>query len=136
MLTKICLKILLIGFITLTPLVSSQYYYYEPHYAEDDLRGDYCRTRSPLRCCPQRDDACSVPILGTVCYCDMFCNRTNSADCCPDFKSVCLGIVPPPAQLIRPRKLIFLYVISYFFQLENIGIFILLFTERENFDEK
>lgn len=101
-----CVYTFFLGILTLTPIVSSQYYYQpHPRYVEDDLRGDYCRSRSPLRCCPNRDDACSVPILGTVCYCDMFCNRTNSADCCPDFKSVCLGIVPPPAQLIRPQCL-------------------------------
>jgi len=103
---KICLNTLL-GVLVLIPVVIGQYgsYYPQPLYVEDDLRGDYCRSRSPQRCCPSRDDACSVPILGTVCYCDMFCNRTSNADCCPDFPSVCLGIVPPPAQLIIPQCL-------------------------------
>lgn len=110
--TKILINILCLGISVLIPLVSGQYGYgygYPQHnYLEDDLRGDYCRSRSVGRCCPHRDDSCSVPILGTVCYCDMFCNRTNSADCCPDFKAVCLGIsVPPPAPLIRPRKFSF-----------------------------
>uniref|UniRef100_A0A1V1WBX6 Putative cysteine proteinase n=1 Tax=Superstitionia donensis TaxID=311983 RepID=A0A1V1WBX6_9SCOR len=60
-----------------------------------DLRGDFCRTRKPQTCCPGRDDECTVPILDTLCYCDIFCNRTSGADCCPDFWPTCLGINPP-----------------------------------------
>ncbi|XP_054724112.1 tubulointerstitial nephritis antigen-like [Uloborus diversus] len=91
--------------------VSAQFGSYEPYvpyyrYGENDLRGDYCRTRRPENCCPGRDDTCTVPILGTVCYCDLFCNRTNSDDCCPDFKSACLGeAVTPPEQIILPKCL-------------------------------
>ncbi|GIY49909.1 tubulointerstitial nephritis antigen-like [Caerostris extrusa] len=83
------------------------YYPYQPyHDVADDLRGDYCNRRGPLKCCPQRDDTCSVPILGTLCYCDIFCNRTNSEDCCPDFEEVCLGRrVQPPEQIVRPQCL-------------------------------
>ncbi|XP_049763457.1 tubulointerstitial nephritis antigen-like [Schistocerca cancellata] len=62
-----------------------------------DLRGPYCATRGTRgTCCPNRQDDCSVPILGTLCYCDDFCNRTNSEDCCPDYWSFCKGIIPPP----------------------------------------
>ncbi|XP_066999671.2 uncharacterized peptidase C1-like protein F26E4.3 [Anabrus simplex] len=60
-----------------------------------DLPGDYCRTRRPVDCCTDRRDDCSVPILGTLCYCDEFCNRTRSEDCCPDYWRHCLGIEPP-----------------------------------------
>lgn len=71
----------------------------------DDLPGDYCRTRRPRDCCPGRDDSCAVPIIGTLCYCDKFCNRSHGMDCCPDFFPHCLGIgttKTPPGQIIRP----------------------------------
>lgn len=58
--------------------------------------GNYCATRG---CCLGRDDDCNsiFPLQGpeTLCYCDLFCNRTNS-DCCPDYFEVCLGIKPRP----------------------------------------
>nr|XP_028594832.1 tubulointerstitial nephritis antigen-like isoform X1 [Podarcis muralis] len=57
-----------------------------------DAGGSYCERRSA--CCPGRDDGCTVPYLDTICYCDLFCNRTVS-DCCPDFWEYCLGIEPP-----------------------------------------
>lgn len=58
------------------------------------IPGDYCRIRSPT-CCPNRDDDCTMPILGNhLCYCDVFCDRVDSNDCCPDFKEVCLGELP------------------------------------------
>ncbi|KFM62772.1 Tubulointerstitial nephritis antigen-like protein, partial [Stegodyphus mimosarum] len=101
---KLLALIHLFKFICLLNLVAGQAPYYGPaRYVDDDLRGDYCRNRYPVTCCRERDDTCSVPILGTVCYCDMFCNRTNNADCCPDFQAVCLGIspVPPPGQLTQ-----------------------------------
>ena len=60
----------------------------------DDLVGDYCGGQTQ-RCCDGRIDSCAVPLLGTFCYCDQFCNRTDSNDCCPDYWSVCLGIQPP-----------------------------------------
>lgn len=67
--------------------------------AFSDLQGDYCRKRIG-GCCPGRLDDCSTPIMGTLCYCDYFCNRTENADCCPDFWEFCLGetrpTVPPP----------------------------------------
>ena len=55
---------------------------------------DFCQTNNP-QCCPNRDDACAVPIHGTLCYCDEFCDRDINADCCPDFLPVCRGIYPP-----------------------------------------
>lgn len=57
-----------------------------------DPFGSYCQRRGG--CCPGRDDQCTVPYLDTICYCDLFCNRTVS-DCCPDFWGHCLGIEPP-----------------------------------------
>ncbi|MBN3311593.1 TINAL protein, partial [Atractosteus spatula] len=57
-----------------------------------DPYGSYCKRRGG--CCPGRDDQCTVPYLDTICYCDLFCNRTVS-DCCPDFWRHCLGIPPP-----------------------------------------
>nr|CAD7401233.1 unnamed protein product [Timema cristinae] len=62
-----------------------------------DLRGSYCASRRE-GCCPGRRDGCSTPILGTLCYCDDFCNRTRSEDCCPDFWSHCKGIETPPEE--------------------------------------
>ncbi|KAM4700270.1 tubulointerstitial nephritis antigen-like [Discoglossus pictus] len=57
-----------------------------------DAGGSYCQKRDA--CCPGRNDGCTVPYLDTICYCDLFCNRTVS-DCCPDFWGYCLGIEPP-----------------------------------------
>lgn len=57
-----------------------------------DPFGSYCQRRGG--CCPGRDDLCTVPYLDTICYCDLFCNRTVS-DCCPDFWGHCLGIERP-----------------------------------------
>lgn len=62
----------------------------------DGIPGDYCRTRTPITCCPSRDDECTVPILDTLCYCDMFCDRSDGGDCCPDFKAFCRGVPPIP----------------------------------------
>ncbi|KPP78010.1 hypothetical protein Z043_102525 [Scleropages formosus] len=57
-----------------------------------DPFGSYCERRGG--CCPGRNDQCTVPYMDTICYCDLFCNRTVS-DCCPDFWGYCLGIEPP-----------------------------------------
>lgn len=57
-----------------------------------DPFGSYCQRRGG--CCPGRNDQCTVPYLDTICYCDLFCNRTVS-DCCPDFWGHCLGTTPP-----------------------------------------
>ncbi|XP_045482167.1 tubulointerstitial nephritis antigen-like [Harmonia axyridis] len=55
--------------------------------------GPYCALTG---CCKGRVDDCSKPILGTLCYCDEFCNQTRVEDCCPDYQSECLGITPEP----------------------------------------
>ena len=72
------------------------------------IPGDYCRSRyNEQRCCEGRNDPCSVPILGTLCYCDRFCNRTDSSDCCPDYFSHCEGLEDlqyaeqPPEEIVR-----------------------------------
>ncbi|XP_056597162.1 tubulointerstitial nephritis antigen-like [Triplophysa dalaica] len=57
-----------------------------------DPYGSYCERRGG--CCPGRNDQCTVPYMDTICYCDLFCNRTI-ADCCPDFWNHCLGTAPP-----------------------------------------
>uniref|UniRef100_W5L5K0 Tubulointerstitial nephritis antigen like 1 n=1 Tax=Astyanax mexicanus TaxID=7994 RepID=W5L5K0_ASTMX len=57
-----------------------------------DPYGSYCERRGG--CCEGRNDQCTVPYLDTICYCDLFCNRTIS-DCCPDFWGHCLGVPPP-----------------------------------------
>ncbi|XP_069752012.1 tubulointerstitial nephritis antigen-like isoform X1 [Narcine bancroftii] len=57
-----------------------------------DPQGSYCERQGS--CCPGRDDVCTVPYMDTICYCDLFCNRTVS-DCCPDFWSHCLGSQAP-----------------------------------------
>uniref|UniRef100_A0A803VEI6 SMB domain-containing protein n=1 Tax=Ficedula albicollis TaxID=59894 RepID=A0A803VEI6_FICAL len=57
-----------------------------------DAGGSYCQ-RGDV-CCHGRDDGCTVPYHDTLCYCDLFCNRTVS-DCCPDFWEYCLGIPAP-----------------------------------------
>ncbi|KAL5243909.1 hypothetical protein ACI65C_011319 [Semiaphis heraclei] len=67
----------------------------------DDLAGDYC---AKVGCCTERrDEGCSAPILGTMCYCDDFCyfNRTGSNDCCPDFMSFCKGVESPPPEPLQ-----------------------------------
>ncbi|CAL4069504.1 unnamed protein product, partial [Meganyctiphanes norvegica] len=66
--------------------------------------------RSNPQCCPNRQDDCSVPVLGTLCYCDHFCDRApkkgdkhGSPDCCPDYYTVCTNSPtekPPP----RPSR--------------------------------
>ncbi|KAL1467867.1 hypothetical protein MTO96_041859 [Rhipicephalus appendiculatus] len=62
---------------------------------DPDLVGDFCAARRDP-CCRGRMDDCSVPILGTLCYCDVFCERPGNGDCCPDYPRVCKGIVEPP----------------------------------------
>uniref|UniRef100_A0A2K6V900 Tubulointerstitial nephritis antigen like 1 n=1 Tax=Saimiri boliviensis boliviensis TaxID=39432 RepID=A0A2K6V900_SAIBB len=57
-----------------------------------DAGGRYCQEQD--LCCRGRADDCALPYLGTICYCDLFCNRTVS-DCCPDFWDFCLGVPPP-----------------------------------------
>jgi hypothetical protein len=61
-------------------------------YRPDLPRGPYCSLPlgdRPNRCCFDRMDSCYVSINETRCYCDEFCLRTRSDDCCPDFWDVC-----------------------------------------------
>lgn len=74
-----------------------------------DIVGPYCETR-PDGCCPGRMDDCSVPILDTLCYCDIFCNRTRG-DCCPDFFTFCLG-VRPTAQPIKGKSILLIHTVT------------------------
>lgn len=37
-----------------------------------------------------------VFLIATLCYCDEFCDRAVNGDCCPDYESYCLGVLPPP----------------------------------------
>jgi hypothetical protein len=70
--------------IALTPSWPSPYW---------NIPGDYCRAKYPERdCCNGRQDPCSAEILGTLCYCDTFCNRTQNSDCCPDYFTHCEGL--------------------------------------------
>ncbi|XP_037084886.1 tubulointerstitial nephritis antigen-like [Pollicipes pollicipes] len=73
----------------------------------------YCerlRGTQPGNCCPDRLDDCSSPILDTLCYCDEFCDRGASGDCCPDYFSYCLGEKGPDPVIAgcnhRGRKLL------------------------------
>ena len=63
---------------------------------------DFCATHNP-QCCEARNDDCSVPIVGTLCYCDEFCDRVDNPDCCPDFLPICKGL-PYQFQEGRPEK--------------------------------
>ena len=64
-----------------------------------------------MNCCNGRQDPCAVEILGTLCYCDTFCNRTHNSDCCPDYFTHCEGLPElnfdkneiPPEELVRPE---------------------------------
>ncbi|XP_046385050.1 tubulointerstitial nephritis antigen-like [Ischnura elegans] len=85
----------------------------------DDLQGRYCEGRNwgstgsrwwaagrSSVCCNGRLDDCSVPILGTLCYCDQFCDRGVTHDCCPDYWDVCTDtprppVTPPPEPIAR-----------------------------------
>lgn len=44
-----------------------------------------------------------ILFLGTLCYCDEFCNQTRVDDCCPDYWSHCRGITPPPPTEAPPE---------------------------------
>lgn len=63
----------------------------------------FCSTRREEQCCPGRNDECTVPFFDTLCYCDIFCNRTLS-DCCPDFLAVCFGIEPQELRTKKPPE--------------------------------
>lgn len=85
------------------------------HFYDQDLAGDYCAgsNRQQSRCCDGRVDTCAVPLLGTLCYCDQFCNRTDSSDCCPDYWSVCLGIQPSEELVQQPHGTSFSWQLTF-----------------------
>lgn len=96
-----------------------------------DLAGEYC-AKSPRGCCAGRRDECSMPILGTTCYCDHFCNHTRSEDCCPDYWSFCLGIdYPTPAPEIR-REYTLNSVVFFFFSSPEFSLSPLPSPHRES----
>ena len=63
------------------------------------IPGSFCANRTDgERCCVSRNDRCAVPLFGTECYCDDFCDRREGGDipdCCPDFYHHCRGIYRP-----------------------------------------
>ncbi|XP_013080428.2 uncharacterized peptidase C1-like protein F26E4.3 [Biomphalaria glabrata] len=74
----------------------------------EDLLGPWCATRPRGQdCCDSRNDDCNVPILGTECYCDVFCNATAN-DCCPDYFFHCHGYEwstrPPTTTTFLPPR--------------------------------
>ncbi|CAG9764409.1 unnamed protein product [Ceutorhynchus assimilis] len=88
--------IILLGYITLAS--------FQPYDDFSDLRGPYCEK---IGCCTNRKDSCAQPIIGTLCYCDDFCNRTEVHDCCPDYWSFCWGLeitTPLPPPTTRPPE--------------------------------
>ncbi|XP_067630310.1 tubulointerstitial nephritis antigen-like isoform X2 [Eurosta solidaginis] len=63
------------------------------HTLKFDYPGPYCAAKNI--CCRNREDGCAMPISSTLCYCDEFCDRDQSADCCPDYRSFCLNAPDP-----------------------------------------
>lgn len=81
--------------LALAVAVNAQHY---KHPFEDFSGQQFCATRQRTRegtCCANRIDECSVPIAGTLCYCDEFCENHINPDCCPDYDSYCKGILVP-----------------------------------------
>lgn len=71
-----------------------------------NIPGDYCKAKYPsMNCCNGRKDPCSVEILGTLCYCDTFCNRTHNSDCCPDYFTHCEGLPPVNFEQEKPHEI-------------------------------
>ncbi|KAK7100347.1 tubulointerstitial nephritis antigen-like [Littorina saxatilis] len=100
-LTTTTFTLLLLTFLVLSSLPTTLTFFHE---WGPDLEGPWCAQRPPGQdCCDGRDDYCAVPILGTECYCDIFCNDT-SYDCCPDFWAHCHGVTRAPTTA-RPTTL-------------------------------
>jgi len=51
----------------------------------------FCSQATHRGCCFGRDDRCWRPFFDTTCYCDEFCERRATPDCCPDFRRHCVG---------------------------------------------
>uniref|UniRef100_F7FFG2 Tubulointerstitial nephritis antigen like 1 n=2 Tax=Ornithorhynchus anatinus TaxID=9258 RepID=F7FFG2_ORNAN len=58
-----------------------------------DDGGSYCQRLG--FCCQDRNDDCAVPYRGSMCYCDIFCNRMVP-DCCPDYWTYCQNAEKDP----------------------------------------
>ncbi|KAK9738480.1 Papain family cysteine protease [Popillia japonica] len=69
-----------------------------------DLVGSYCNQPDGAVCCNGRQDSCAFPILGTLCYCDAFCEQHNDDDCCPDFLFACADGPAPVYEATCPHK--------------------------------
>ena len=108
---------ILVTFVLLIHVVTSYSPYPEPGH---DVSGQYCAGRAHQQCCPGRDDSCTVPILDTICYCDIYCNRTRT-DCCPDFWRLCIGIDPPAGALPATEIKSKIPLLIFFFSLIDIG---------------
>ena len=113
-LISIMISTMISSVISITPSWPSPYW---------NIPGDYCKAKYPaLNCCNGRQDPCSVEILGTLCYCDSFCNRTHNSDCCPDYFTHCEGLPPvnfeqniPVEELSRPDGKISLIIKGWTF---------------------
>ena len=83
-------KVLVILIVTIANHQSHQEPF--PWHEYPEVQGlDFCASPGAPngKCCAGRNDSCSVPMLDAVCYCDMFCDRTEP-DCCPDFVDSCM----------------------------------------------
>ena len=107
--------------------VSGQQYSTERRYFDDFAGQKFCATRARNNlgsCCDNRLDECSVPIaginwcpsltanivitlfycsLGTLCYCDEFCDQHINPDCCPDYESFCKRIANPIIKVCKKK---------------------------------
>lgn len=96
------MKLLLLSLALITSVMAIEYQNIPyPEYGPDLDGYRYCSRRAGNQCCAGRDDYCTAPILDSVCYCDIFCNRTVS-DCCPDFWLLCMGMASPPEGAMVP----------------------------------
>lgn len=46
----------------------------------------------------------NISRLGTLCYCDAFCEQHNDDDCCPDFLFACADGPAPVYEATCPHK--------------------------------
>ena len=88
-----------------------------------------------MDCCNGRQDPCAVEILGTLCYCDSFCNRTHNSDCCPDYFTHCEGLPEldfekAPEAIIRPDSKLIVW--TFVFTIYKI-LFMKYFLQRADF---
>ncbi len=53
---------------------------------------EFLRLNGLEKCCSSQDDECYMIHYDTRCYCDVFCHRNTSSDCCPDGAFTCRNI--------------------------------------------